>query len=107
MTKGDHPLLGRVLVNRIWLHHFGRGIVDTPGDFGMLGQRPSHPELLDWLATELVRQGWSMKRIHKLIMTSTVYRQSSRRTLAQDAIDSGNAAAGSLPGAASRRGSLA
>src|SRR5205085_1534792 len=61
-----------------WLHHFGRGLVGTPGDFGMLGQRPTHPELLDWLASELVRQGWSLKRIHKTIMLSTVYRQSSR-----------------------------
>ena len=68
-----------MLVNRIWLHHFGRGIVDTPGDFGMLGERPTHPELLDWLADGAAsRQGWSLKRLHRLIMTSTVYRQSSR-----------------------------
>ena len=80
LVDGKHPLLGRVLANRIWLHHFGRGIVDTPGDFGILGMRPSHPELLDWLADELVRQGWSMKRMHKLIMMSSVYRQSSRRS---------------------------
>jgi hypothetical protein len=80
-----------VLANRLWLHHFGRGIVDTPGDFGMLGQRPTHPELLDWLASELVRQGWSLKRMHKLLMTSTVYRQSSRRAAAKDAVDTGNA----------------
>jgi hypothetical protein len=80
LTSGQHPLLGRVLANRLWLHHFGRGIVDSPGDFGVLGTRPSHPELLDWLAGELVRQGWSLKRMHKLIMTSTAYRQSSRRT---------------------------
>ncbi|MBM4070865.1 MAG: DUF1549 domain-containing protein [Planctomycetes bacterium] len=78
LTSGTHPLLGRVLANRIWLHHFGRGLVNSPGDFGILGDRPSHPELLDWLADELVRQGWSLKRMHKLIMTSTVYRQSSR-----------------------------
>jgi hypothetical protein len=91
LTSGSHPLLGRVLVNRVWLHHFGRGIVDTPGDFGALGLRPTHPELLDWLATELVREGWSLKRMHKLIMTSTVYRQSSRRDPAGDAVDSGNA----------------
>ncbi len=82
LTNGQHPLTGRVLVNRIWLHHFGRGLVDTPGDFGVLGLKPSHPELLDWLADELVRQGWSMKKLHKLIMTSTVYRQSSRRDTA-------------------------
>lgn len=78
LTSGKHPLLGRVLANRIWLHHFGRGLVNSPGDFGILGERPSHPELLDWLADELVRQGWSLKQVHKLIMTSTVYRQSSR-----------------------------
>jgi hypothetical protein len=97
LTSGDHPLLGRVLANRIWLHHFGRGIVETPGDFGVLGQRPSHAELLDWLATELSGQGWSLKRMHKLIMTSTAYRQSSRRTPAQDAIDAGNALYGRYP----------
>jgi mono/diheme cytochrome c family protein len=91
LTSGRHPLLGRVLANRLWLHHFGRGIVETPGDFGILGQRPTHPELLDWLAAELPRQGWSLKRMHKLLMTSTVYRQSSRRDSAKDAIDSGNA----------------
>ncbi len=79
LVNGQHPLLGRVLANRIWLNHFGKGIVDTPGEFGVLGSRPTHPELLDWLADELVRQGWSLKRLHKLIMTSSVYRQSSRR----------------------------
>jgi hypothetical protein len=91
LTSGRHPLVGRVLANRLWLHHLGRGIVDTPGDFGLLGQQPTHPELLDWLAGELVRQGWSLKRMHRLIMTSTVYRQSSRRDPAKDAIDTGNA----------------
>lgn len=97
LTSGEHPLLGRVLANRIWQHHFGRGIVNTPGDFGMLGERPSHPELLDWLALELPRQGWSMKKMHKLIMTSTAYRQSSRRTPAQDAVDGGNTLLGRYP----------
>ena len=77
LTSGQHPLTGRVLVNRIWLNHFGRGLVDTAGDFGVLGVRPTHPELLDWLADEFARQGWSMKRMHKLLMLSTVYRQSS------------------------------
>jgi hypothetical protein len=91
LTNGRHPLLGRVLANRLWLHHFGRGIVDTPGDLGLLGQRPTHPELLTWLAGELARQGWSLKRMHKLLMTSTAYRQSSRRDAAKDAIDSANA----------------
>lgn len=77
LTSGEHPLVARVLVNRVWLHHFGRGLVATPGDFGVLGQKPSHPELLDWLASEFVAQDWSLKRLHRLILTSTVYRQSS------------------------------
>jgi hypothetical protein len=79
LVDGRHPLVGRVLANRIWMHHFGRGPVETPGDFGALGTRPTHPELLDWLACELVRQGWSLKQMHRLIMTSAAYRQSSRR----------------------------
>ncbi len=87
LTSGEHPLFGRVLANRLWLHHFGRGIVDTPGDFGVLGQRPTHPELLDWLATEIVREGWSLKRMHRLLMTSAVYRQSSARSKEKDAAD--------------------
>jgi hypothetical protein len=90
LVKGDHPLIGRILVNRIWLNHFGRGLVDTPGDFGVLGTRPTHPELLDWLADELVRQGWSLKRMHKLIMMSTIYRQSSRASETSSAGDSSN-----------------
>ncbi len=77
LMNGKHPLVGRVLVNRIWLHHFGRSFVETAGDFGMLGTRPTHPELLDWLADEFARQKWSLKQIHRLIMTSAVYRQSS------------------------------
>jgi mono/diheme cytochrome c family protein len=79
LTSGKNPLTARVLVNRVWLHHFGRGIVGTPGDFGYLGQRPTHPELLDWLANEFMAGGWRLKRLHKLIMTSTAYRQSSLR----------------------------
>jgi hypothetical protein len=97
LTSGSHPLLGRVLVNRIWLNHFGRGIVETPGDFGMLGMRPTHPDLLDWLATEWVRQHWSLKRLHKLIMTSTVSRQSSQRDLAHQDVDSANTLYGRYP----------
>ena len=77
LVQAEHPLTARVMVNRIWQHHFGTGLVATPGDFGHTGARPSHPELLDWLATEFVGQGWSMKAMHKLIMTSTSYRQSS------------------------------
>ena len=64
-------------VNRIWSKYFGRGIVSTVDDFGMMGEAPSHPELLDWLATEFIRQGWSMKAMHRLIVTSATYRQSS------------------------------
>jgi hypothetical protein len=90
LMNGRHPLAGRVLANRIWLHHFGRGIVNSPGDFGILGERPSHPELLDWLAVELADQGWSMKRMHKLIMLSTVYRQSSVRSSQALAVDGEN-----------------
>ena len=90
LTSGQHPLVGRVLVNRIWMHHFGRGIVGTPGDFGSQGERPTHPELLDWLADHFVRSGWRLKAFHKLLMMSTVYRQSSTRAEALDAIDPDN-----------------
>jgi len=78
LMSGRHPLAGRVLANRFWMHHFGRGIVDTPSEFGLLGTRPSHPELLDWLAVEFARD-WSLKRYHRLVMSSTAYRQTSRR----------------------------
>jgi hypothetical protein len=81
LTRSDHPLLARVLVNRVWMHHFGRGLVDTPADFGALGSPPSHPELLDWLASELTAGGWSLKRLHRLIMTSAAYRQSGVRSI--------------------------
>jgi hypothetical protein len=73
----ENPLTARVMVNRIWQYHFGRGLVATPSDLGHRGGMPSHPELLDWLATEFMDNGWSMKKMHKLIMTSSVYRQSS------------------------------
>jgi hypothetical protein len=97
LMNGRHPLVGRVLANRIWLHHFGRGLVDSPGDFGVLGGRPSHPKLLDWLAVELADGGWTLKRMHRLILTSTAYRQSSRRNPAADAIDSDNLLVGRYP----------
>lgn len=90
LTDGRHPLTARVLVNRLWLHHFGRGIVSTPGDFGAQGERPTHPELLDWLADEFVRGGWRIKPLHKLMMTSTAYRQSTLRTRQLDRIDPEN-----------------
>lgn len=75
-----NPLVGRVTVNRWWMEFLGRGIVNTPEDFGTQGDRPTHPKLLDWLAVEFVRRGWSMKHIHRLIVTSATYRQSSRVT---------------------------
>lgn len=90
LTNGRHPLVTRVLVNRFWLGHFGNGIVATPSDFGRLGERPSHPELLDWLADEFVAQGWSLKSFHRLVMTSTAYRQSSRRNLVAEQLDADN-----------------
>ena len=79
LTSGEHPLVARVMVNRIWSHHFGVGIVDTPGDFGFLGSRPSHPDLLDWLADEFIQNHWDIKHINRLIMTSMAYRQTSTR----------------------------
>jgi len=90
LTDGKHPLTTRVLVNRMWHHHFGRGIVASLGDFGHIGDRPTHPELLDWLATEFVAQGWSLKKLHRLILTSTAYRQSSVRDAEKDRLDPDN-----------------
>ena len=77
VDDGAGALLARVIVNRIWQGHFGRGIVSTPNDFGVQGERPTHPELLDWLADDLIRHRWNLKRLHKLIMTSAVYQQNS------------------------------
>src|SRR5205814_1903957 len=90
LTSGTNPLVARVLVNRAWLHDFGRGLVSTPSDFGVMGERPSHPELLDWLASDFVDHGWKLKRLHKLIMTSTAYRQSSHRNPQGDRQDPEN-----------------
>ena len=78
ITNPDNPLTARVMVNRVWHYHFGRGIVATPNDFGFNGDRPSHPDLVNWLAAEFITQGWSVKKLHKLIMLSSTYRQSSR-----------------------------
>eukprot|EP01137_Pigoraptor_chileana_P020857 Opistho-2@83767 len=86
LARPDHPLTARVIVNRLWQHHFGRGIVATPNDFGVKGVRPTHPELLDWLATELVNPtppaaggprpaAWSLKHLHRLMVLSATYRQ--------------------------------
>jgi len=79
ITHPDNPLTARVIVNRLWHHHFGQGLVTTPSDFGLGGDKPSHPELLDFLAHELITHGWSLKHIHKLIVMSETYRQESRR----------------------------
>jgi len=91
LTDPNHPLTARVIVNRIWLHHFGRGLVTTPNDFGVLGQLPSHPELLDWLAAELVDSGWSLKHLHRLILTSTAWRQQLRNDPELEQADPDNA----------------
>jgi mono/diheme cytochrome c family protein len=85
-----HPLTARVLVNRLWQHHFGEGIVATPSDFGANGARPSHPELLDWLASEFVAKGWSQKAIHRLILTSATWRQASASRADGMKIDAGS-----------------
>jgi len=80
LVSRDNPLTARVTVNRIWEQYFGRGLVETSEDFGSQGERPTHPELLDWLAVEFMDHGWSMKHIHRLIATSQAYRQTSRVT---------------------------
>jgi len=115
LTDGRHPLLARVIVNRVWQQHFGKGIVDTPSDFGRLGERPTHPELLDWLAAKFVGRvsnpsakgaldagrtdgletrptepAWNLKRLHRLMMTSAAYRQVSTRRSELDAVDPDN-----------------
>lgn len=90
LTSGNHPLVARVLVNRFWQHHFGRGLVESTGDFGRQATEPSHPELLDWLASDFMSGGWQLKRLHRLIMTSRTYRQASQRRAEAEAIDSEN-----------------
>ena len=90
LVRPDHPLTARVIVNRLWQHHLGRGLVATSSDFGVMGEEPSHPELLDWLATELVAQGFSLKAMHRLIVTSATYRQASVATKAAAAADPDN-----------------
>src|SRR6185369_7049883 len=81
----ENPLTARVAVNRIWSHHFGQGIVSTLDNFGKMGQAPTHPELLDWLAVEFMSRGWSMKQMHRLMMTSEAYQMSSQFDDAGDA----------------------
>lgn len=90
LTSGNHPLVARVFVNRVWMHLVGRGLVPTPGDFGTLGQRPSHPELLDRLAADFMAEGWSLKQLCRNIVLSTAYRQVSTRTSVLDAVDPEN-----------------
>jgi hypothetical protein len=77
LVRPDHPLTSRVIVNRVWLWHFGEGLVRSPDNFGSLGERPTHPELLDWLAVQFVEQGWSLKALHRLIMLSATYQMST------------------------------
>ncbi len=90
LTDGRHPLLARVIVNRVWMHHFGSGLVRTPTDFGHLGETPSHPELLDWLAAEFMEKGWSLKALHRLILTSHTWRQKSERDPESERVDPDN-----------------
>jgi hypothetical protein len=87
ITMPDNPLTARVMANRIWQYHFGRGLVDTPSDFGLNGADPSHPLLLDWLASELIRSGWSLKHLHRLILLSDTYRQSHQMDEAAETLD--------------------
>jgi hypothetical protein len=92
LTEGPpQPLAARVMVNRIWQHHFGKPIVPTPSDFGLRGTPPTHPELLDWLAAEFVRSGWSIKAMHRRIMLSETYQLASEHDSADAAVDTGNA----------------
>jgi hypothetical protein len=91
LTDPKNPLTWRSIVNRVWLYHFGRGIVDTPNDFGHMGQLPTHPELLDWLAVELRDGDQSLKRLHRMMVTSATYRQSSADNPKWAAVDAANA----------------
>jgi hypothetical protein len=97
VTSPENPLFARVMVNRVWQHHFGTGLVATPDNLGKSGAQPSHPELIDYLATEFVRSGWSVKALHRLIMNSSVYRQTSgpRESLAK--VDPDNRLLGCFP----------
>jgi mono/diheme cytochrome c family protein len=90
IASADNPMTARVFVNRVWQHHFGRGIVATPNDFGKFGTAPTHPELLDWLASEFVAGGWRVKRLHRLILLSDTYRMSARGSDAGLKLDPGN-----------------
>ncbi|MFO0907449.1 MAG: DUF1549 domain-containing protein [Isosphaeraceae bacterium] len=89
-SRGAGHLTARVIVNRLWQHHLGRGIVSTPSDFGLQGELPTHPELLDWLAVDLVHHGWTLKRLHRQIVTSAVYMQTSTSDEARARLDREN-----------------
>ncbi len=84
LGASENPLTARVIVNRLWHYHFGTGLVDTPSDFGLNGGRPTHPELIDWLASELIASGWKLKHIHRLILTSEAYQQGSQYSVASN-----------------------
>jgi hypothetical protein len=90
VTSPENPLTARVMVNRLWQHHFGEGIVRTPSNFGKMGEAPSHPELLDWLAARFIDEGWSMKAMHRLMLTSQLYQMASDDNMANVAIDPEN-----------------
>jgi len=90
ITDPRNPLTARVMVNRMWAWHFGRGIVGTPNNFGSLGEKPTHPELLDWLADEFVKSGWSVKHVQRLILTSSTYRMGRRASEAANLVDPEN-----------------
>ncbi len=97
LVDGTHPLVPRVAVNRLWQHHFGVGLVSTPDDFGVSGEPPSHPKLLDWLATELVDSGWDIKHIQRLILGSATYQQESRILAVARSMDPENRWLGRFP----------
>ncbi len=90
IASKDNPLTARVIVNRVWAWHFGRGLVSTPSNFGSLGERPSHPELLDWLAVNFMKNGWSLKWLHRQIVLSSTYQLDSKPDAANDKIDAAN-----------------
>jgi len=90
LTKPDHPLTARVIVNRIWYWHFGKGIAGTPNDFGRQGEAPTHPEMLDWLACNFMQNGWSIKKLQRLIMLSNAYRMSSQTDDSDARVDASN-----------------
>jgi hypothetical protein len=90
ITDAKNPLTARVIVNRVWFHHFGNGIVNTPSDFGLMGDRPSHPELLDWLAVSFMENGWSLKWLHRQIVLSETFRQSGAMNEKAFAADADN-----------------